>query len=75
MPILQIIRKICCTRNYFPFFHISLCVLLSFFRLPSQPIRVIIREIKLFEKSTRKQGSEKCSFQKFYVTDNNTDWL
>ena len=24
-PILQIIRKIFCSRNYFPFFHISLC--------------------------------------------------
>ena len=59
-PILQISRKISSSRNHFPFFHISLCVvLLSSLRLHSQPIRVVIHEIKNFEWSTRKQGSEK----------------
>ena len=59
-PILQIIRKIFCSRNYFPVLsHIT--VLFSFrpFVYIHIQIRVIIREIKTFAKSTRKQGSEK----------------
>ena len=61
--ILQNIRKTFCFRNYFPFFHISLCVvLLSSYRLHSQPIR--FRSLVSL-----------CSFQNFYFTKYNTDWL
>ena len=71
-PILQIIRKILCSRTYFPFFRISLCVvLLSSFRLHSQAIRVILREIKILKGAQGNKGAkskakseekEKCSF-------------
>ena len=58
-PILQIIRKIFCSRIYFPFFHISLCVvLLSSFRLHSQAIRVILREIKILKGAQGNKGAK-----------------
>ena len=58
-PILQNIRKTFCSRNHFPFFHISLCVvLLLSFCLHSQPIRVILHEIRILKGAQGNKGAK-----------------
>ena len=58
-PYYRLLEKLFVQGIIFRSFTYHCVVLLSSFHLYSQPIRVIIHEIKTFEKSTRKQGSEK----------------